>query len=299
MKKIYTIIIHFDSLQDTNTCLQSLSKVEKNNFEIKVILINNGSEKEGQFQKRGLNLEIITPSQNIGFAQGNNVGIKTALKEGAHFIFLLNNDTEVNSKIFINLLKEATEKKEEGIFGPKIYFAPGYEYHFMRYKDSERGKVLWYAGGKVDWKNLSVSHRGIDEIDMGQYDKTEQTDFVSGCAMFIKRKVLEKIGPFDSKFFLYFEDLDFCYRAKKAGFPIFYIPKAFLWHRNKGVKQSTLQDYYFTRNKLLFVFKFFTWRKRFLFLKEAFRILLNGRSWQKRGVMDFFLKRLGKGSYHE
>ena len=101
-------------------------------------------------------------------------------------------------------------------------------------------------------------------------------------------------------YFLYYEEADFCERAKKRGYRIFYAPKAIVWHKNArsvGGVGSELQDYYTTRNRLLFGVKYAPYRAKIALIRESFGLLKSGRKWQKRGVMDFYLGRFGKGSY--
>jgi len=186
-------------------------------------------------EKKFKDVIVLKNSQNLGFVEGNNVGIRYALKNGADWVLILNNDTTVAPDLLTQLIKQGNLINQSGILGPKIYFAPGFEYHKNRYKPSQRGKVFWYAGGIIDWDNVYCSHRGVDEVDKGQYDPPtggEETDFVSGCAMLVKKEVFDKIGLFDPRYFLYLEDVDFCQRAKKAGFKIIYVSQGKVWHYN-------------------------------------------------------------------
>ena len=153
----------------------------------------------------------------------------------------------------------------------------------------------------MDWDNIIGRHRGVDEVDDGQFDEIEQTEFASGCCMMIKKEVLEKTGVFNNKYFLYYEDGDLNIRAKKDGFKVVYVPKSVIFHKNassSGGSGSILHDYYITRNRLMFGLKYAPIRSKLALLRESLKILLNGRYWQKRGVMDFYLGRLGKGSYN-
>ena len=240
-------------------------------------------------------LILIENKENLGFAEGNNVGIKFALKNKADFVLILNNDTFVDKNLVVKLLKAADSHPEVGVFAPKIYFASGFEFHKARYKPSDLGKVIWYAGGRIDWKNILFSHRGVDEVDKGQYGQMETTEFASGCAMFVKREVFEKIGFFDKKYFTYLEDADFCERAKKADFQLLFVPQAVLWHkvsRTAGGIGSKLQDYYITRNRLFFGFRFGGLRVKLALVKESIKLLF--LSSKKDGVVDFYLRRFNK-----
>jgi len=242
---------------------------------------------------------VLENKKNLGFAEGNNVGFRFGLKKGADYVLLLNNDTIVDKNFLAELLKQGKDKKV-GILGPKIYFAPGYEFHKERYRKSERGKVLWYAGGQMDWPNVLASHRGVDEVDRGQYDKVSDTDFVSGCCMLVKRQVLEKVGLFDPRYFLYYEDNDLCQRAKRAGFKLLFVPAAHIWHLNAGTaggSGSSLQEYYISRNRLLFGLRFAPLRAKAALVRQSLKLLFFGKPWERKGVIDFYLQRFGKGSY--
>ena len=153
----------------------------------------------------------------------------------------------------------------------------------------------------MDWKNVIGFHRGVDEVDRGQYDQIEKTDFASGCCMLVKREIFEKVGFLDEKFFLYYEDSDFCERIRRRGYSIIYSPKAILWHKNAGSaggSGSSLQDYYITRNRMLFGFRYARLRSKLALFKESIKLLAKGRYWQKRGILDFYLGRSGRGSFN-
>lgn len=303
MKKVSIIILHFNGTEDTLECLKSIGKLRTNNYELLTIVVDNGSEERLRMNdKRSMikGLKIIRNKENLGFAGGNNVGIRYALENGADHIVILNNDTFVHENLIEELLKVAESAKKSGIVVPKIYFAAGFEFHKDRYKKEDRGKVIWYAGGIMDWKNVIGHHRGVDEVDHRQYDETSETEFSSGCCMLIKREVLEKVGLFDERYYLYYEDSDLSIRSKRAGFKILYAPKAILWHKNAGSAEgsgSKLQDYYITRNRLLFGMQYAPLRSKLALLRESLGLLFNGRQWQRRGVLDFYVGKFGKGSY--
>lgn len=303
MKNIFIVIVNFNTREITLNCLKSLHKLKAIDFNISTVVVDNGSSEEFNIKEKDfedLNLKFIRSKENLGFTGGNNLGIKFALDSNANYVMLLNNDTFVNEELILKLFNSAEENLTAGIVVPKIYFARGYEYHKDRYKKEELGKVIWYAGGETDWKNVISYHRGVDEVDKGQFDNRKETNFATGCCMFIARKVLEKIGMLDDKYFLYYEDGDFCQRVKKAGFKIIYEPKAFLWHENSGStggSGSHLQDYYISRNRMLFGIRYAPFRSKLALIKESLRILGSGRKWQKKGIMDFYLNKFGKGSY--
>jgi len=304
-QSVFLIILNFNGGRAVSECLESVWQMDSRGIDLNVVVVDNNSTdgsremlqkfKSSKVQK----FKVIENQENLGFAEGNNIGIRYSLKNGADWVFLLNNDTEVARKALVRLIKVGNSNKRTGILAPKIYFAEGYEFHRERYSKEERGRVIWYAGGKIDWQNVIGQHRGVDEVDRGQYDQITETDFISGCAMLIKRKVLEKIGNLDEKYFLYYEDADFCQRAKKRGFKLVFVPKAKVWHKNLGTGRtgSELQDYYLTRNRLLFGMRWAPFQTKLALAKQSIGILLKGRYFQKKAVRDFYLRKLGKGSY--
>jgi len=304
MPNIFITLINYNSKENMLSCLKSLEDIDVDKLTLNVVVIDNASTETFRTDKayRKFKLKLIRSEENLGFSGGHNFGIRYALDKGADYVVVLNDDIILDKDFLTNLLKTFSKEKDCGIVSPKIYFAKGYEFHKDRYKENELGKVIWYAGGKIDWQNVIAYHRGVDEVDSGQYEKLGQTDFASGCCMMIKKEVLEKVGLLDSRYFLYYEDNDLSQRAKKMGFAIFYQPEAFLWHLNAGStggSGSTLQDYYITRNRLLFGSKFASLRAKIALFRESLKILSAGRYWQKRGIIDYYLRRFGKGSYHE
>lgn len=303
MKHIFVSLLNFNGKKNTLACLDSLRDIKKDNFKLTIVAIDNASEEKFDLRSGNIGdipLVIIKNEKNLGFSGGHNVGIKYCLENGADYVLTLNNDTYVDKNFLEELLKVSENDKKIGILAPKIYFAPGFEFHKERYLKKELGKVFWYAGGVMDWNNVIGHHRGVDNIDKGQFDKTEETELATGCCILIKKEVFEKVGMFDDKYFLYYEDADLSIRAKRKGFKIAYVPKSMIWHKNAssaGGSGSVLQDYYIARNRLLFGFRYSPIRARLALLRESLILLINGRDWQKRGVLDFYLGKLGKGSY--
>ena len=301
MINVFISLVNFNGAKDTLECLNSINDLVLKNIKLSVVVVDNASEEKLDIKEdllKNSSLKVIQSYKNLGFSGGHNLAIKYAMENGADYIVVLNNDVILDKNLIAELIESS--EKEGDIISPKIYFAKGFEFHKDRYKDSEKGKVLWYAGGEMDWNNLIGHHRGVDEVDSGQFDKKEQTDFASGCCMLVKKEVVEKIGYLDERYFLYYEDNDYSQRAKNKGFKIFYEPKAFLWHKNAGSvggSGSTLQDYYITRNRLLFGMSYASLRTKIALFKESINFLLKGRAMQKKGVFDFYLRRFGKGSY--
>jgi GT2 family glycosyltransferase len=302
MKKIVVSIINFNGNTSTLECLDSLKKTEKKSFELYVRIIDNHSKSPFILDKKkyeSINASVFISPKNLGFSGGHNLGIAYAKEIGADYVMILNNDTTVDPQLIEKLSNELEKKKNAVAVVPKIYFTSGQEYHQERYSPKERGKVIWYAGGKMDWNNLIGYHVGVDEVDSGQFDTISETEFATGACVMIPLAILEKSGTFDEQYFLYYEDNDLCMRLKKFG-KIYFVPSAVVWHDNAGStggSGSQLQDYFISRNRMLFGMRYAPTRTKIALIRESINYLFTGREWQKKGARDFYLRRLGKGSY--
>jgi GT2 family glycosyltransferase len=294
---IAVIIVNWNGKQDTLTCLSSLQKIDLYNNNLTCIVVDNGSTDDSvqTIKKSFPNVTVLSTGENLGFTGGNNVGISYAIEHGADLVWLLNNDTIVDKHVL--LFTRAFENPQVGAAGCKIYFAPGHEFHLDKYKEKERGHVFWYAGGVVDWDNMYASHRGVDEVDKGQYDKMEETPFITGCSFIIRSEVVKKVGMLDDHYFLYLEDLDLNVRIKRAGWKTIYVPLSIIWHVNAGSSGkpgNSLHEYYFTRNRLLLGMRYASMRTKFALLREAIRFLFTATSTRKQAVLDWIFGRFGK-----
>lgn len=212
------IILTWNGKDDTIECLRSLSKINYKNIIITVVdnASTDGSVDaiKGEFP----NLNFIENDSNLGFTGGNNVGIKNGLKGKASLFLILNNDTILNENFLGFLVKTSESDPHFGIVAPKIY------YH------EDMGKI-WYAGGFVNFITGNIYHRGLRKTDTEGFDKSGKVDYATGCCMLIKREVFEKIGLLDERYFIYGEDVDFSFRAQKAGYKVMFEPQSFIWHK--------------------------------------------------------------------
>lgn len=307
--KVSVIILNWNRKNDVVETIKTLAESKIDNFVMEIFVVDNdssdGSDKviKDALKKVKTTSKLITRfkknSSNLGFAEGNNVAMRDAIKRGFDYIALLNDDTLVDKDLVGNILKEHLKHPNAGAISPKIYFAKGYEFH-KKYKKDELGKVIWYAGGDIDWNNIYGSNHGVDEVDKGQFETVREVDFATGCFVMYKVGVLKKVGLYDKRYFAYLEDADHAQRIKKAGFEVLYSPKGKLWHKvaqSSGIG-SGLNDYYLTRNRMLFGMKYARLRTKFALLRESVKLLLVGRPWQRIGIRDYYLRKFGKGSYH-
>lgn len=318
MISVALIIVHFNTDEETKDCLSSLTKVRHKGIALHTFVIDNGSKNPLHIPERLMtkHTRLIRSDSNLGFTDGNNLGISVALRDvSPDYILLLNNDTTVKPNFLEKLLEAAQNNPKLGMAVPKIYFYPGREFHTKSYKPADRGNIIWFAGGSIDWANLDAFHRGVDELDRGQFDHVKDTEFATGCCLLIPRPVLEKVGELDPRYFLYLEDVDWSQRVLQAGYDIQFVPESVVWHKNAGSSGgagSPLHAYYQTRNRLFFFMKYAQYhflssqsknslahtRQLAWFYLRVFKLaiekLLTGDSSVRRGALDWLIGRMGK-----
>jgi GT2 family glycosyltransferase len=242
--KIAIVILNWNGLLDTLECLGSIQKIVYPNYT--VVVIDNGSKgNDVEIIRRnfGNSVCVIENEKNLGFAGGCNVGIRWALSSGAKYVLLLNNDTVVDPNFLMELVNVSQIDMQTGIVGPKIYY----------YEQPNR---IYSAGGRVNFWTGKAPNIGIREIDDGRFDNIEEVDYVTGAALLIKEETIEKIGLLSEIYFAYYEETEWCLKARKAGFKVVYVPKARIWHKSHDTKTSSanaLSVYYMTRNRFLFM----------------------------------------------
>ncbi len=251
MKKnlVSAVVVTRDRKSDLIRCINSLTSSSYKPLEI--IVVDNASwpPVSKWFPKRYPKIKLISNRLNMGAAAGRNQGI--AVSKGK-FILFVDDDAQVDKEMVSQLIKLLEGEKKTGIVQPKIY-------------DMERRNVLQGIGCDVNLLTGRVSSLGIREADKGQYDKVRELQSI-GCIWMVKREVIDKIGGYDEEYFIPWEDTDFSFRARKAGFKILFIPKALAWHRGpKSTAINPLIDYLgirsadrayrISRNKIIFMRK--------------------------------------------
>lgn len=242
--QVAVIVLNCNGRVDTLECLYSLTGLTYPNYE--VIVVDNGSTDGSPEAIRDAFpvIRLLVNVDNLGYARGNNVGIRCALSQGADYVFLLNNDTVVAPALLDELVAAAQADPQIGLVGPKIYY----------YDQRNR---LWYAGAREQWLRRIPATVGLDELDQGQYDQPRETAYIYGTAMLIRRQVLEEIDLLDERFFAYHEDADFCMRARRAGYRCVYNPRGVMWHKVSATTRATphIQDYLRAKGRILFFVK--------------------------------------------
>jgi GT2 family glycosyltransferase len=256
--KVVVVILNWNGLSDTIDCLSSLQQIDYPNFAVTVI--DNGSKRREAAaitKKFGTFVSVIEEEKNLGFTGGCNEGILWALRSGADYVLLLNNDTVVDPNFLTELVKVAEGDSQIGVVGPKIL------YH-------DQPNRIWCAGGKINFWTGITPLIGKNEVDNGKFDRIEEIDFASGAALLIKSEVIRKIGLLNDIYFAYYEETEWCTKAGKSGFRVVYVPKARVWHKIRKGRTTESEMYYMVRNRFIFVkrnsssFQFFVFSLHFL-----------------------------------
>lgn len=240
---VTAIVVNWNGMQDTLRCVDSLRTQDY--ACLRILVVDNASTdgSTGAVRRAFRDIDLLALSENRGFAAGANRGIRWALDGGADYILLLNNDVVADRRLVSELLKAAAEKPAGGILGPKIYFT-----------DSPR--MIWAAGGRVGRWSGRTWHVGIGEKDKGQYDAFRAVDYLPGAGQLIRQSVFRAVGLLDESYEMYYEEVDFNFRARQRGFEILYVPSALLWHRvsaSIGGERDPRITYYMTRNRIWFM----------------------------------------------
>jgi len=275
--KVSIIILNWNRLEDTIECLESLKKITYPSYE--VVVVDNGSKgNDAQVLKQNFGdyIYLIQNDRNYGYTGGNNIAIRYALYNSQPDYFLiLNNDVVVAPDFLTEMVKVAESDGSIGIVGPKVYY-----FDFPN--------IIHSAGMKTNMWLGYLGYIGYKRSDAGQHDVQREVDSISGCCLLIKNEVIHQVGMFDESYFSYWDEVDYCFRAKKASFRIIYVPQAIAWHKKVLKKKlwgklpyeeqaSPFAYYYWARNSFRFTRKngtkgqystfllyFFGWRLWFM-----------------------------------
>jgi len=295
MKKVFIIILNWNGCEDTIECIESLKKINYSDY--KIVVVDNGSTDESLdvIPRKFGDIAFIETKKNLGFAGGNNVGIKYALENQADYVLLLNNDTVVEPDFLTKLVEAAESDKKIGIVGPIIMFY-------------DKRDTIWFGGGRVNWLRTRGEHISYGQVASDKWSvisKAEEVDYITGCCFLIKREVIEKIGLLSEDYFLYYEDVDWCLRSKKAGFRSVFVSSAKIYHKqSRSTKESSYPYiYYHSRNGLILSsrhqFKIFTYLVSiWIYLKQILKLIVGyKKEWARpvmHGIKDFWRGKRGK-----
>ena len=242
------IVLNWNNPGDTLACLKSLQKLDYPSYS--VLVVDNGSTDDSVsvIRERYPDVPLLETGANLGYAGGNNAGIRHVLQQGADYVCILNNDIVV-APDFLGFLMSALESAEDmGVVTPLVL-------------DTSSPESVWALGVRVGKRTAKVDrlYAAADpEAVVGR--EPFEVDAASGSAFLVRRKVLEEVGLLDEGYFLYFEEIDWCLMVRKAGYRILAVPSSRVWHKVSGTlgERSPLIDYYMLRNHLRLVLRHWT-----------------------------------------
>ncbi len=248
---MYNISVIIPTYNSWNTLLDCIQSIKNQTLKAKeIVIVDNAStdqtyeriqKSKRKKKKEKIKLKIFRNRKNLGVTGGRNKGIKEASKD-CDYLFFFDHDMVADRRMLEELIRVAEKSSDIGIVTPKIYY----------WNDKKR---IWSAGTGINLWTGQVLFRGGK--DKGQYEREEEVQ-VAPASMLVKRKVIDKIKGFDDKYFATFEDTDFCFRAKSAGFKVYYAPKAIAYHKisfNPKNEADRLLNraYWVGRNRILFM----------------------------------------------
>lgn len=236
---VVSVILNSNHRADTLQCLRSLAR-QTYRHRHDIVLDNQSTDGSAEAIRRDYpDVEIITLEDNRGYAGNNNVGVRAAMARGADWILVLNEDTTLAPDCLERLVEIGDRDPRVGILGPMVYH-------------DDEPDVIQSAGGMLgrSWRS---THLGKNERDRGQYVTPHQVEWISGCGLMVRRAVVGDVGALDERFFLYWEETEWCTRAREAGWRIIHVPAAKMWHKGvqRAPRPTPSQIYYDARNHLL------------------------------------------------
>ncbi len=237
---ISLITVNYNTLKDTVEFLETAQQLRYSPLEV-IVVDNASKERPGKaLTEKFPFIVFIQSEKNLGFAGGNNLGIRVAK---GHYLFFLNNDTLLFPDFLEPIVEFMEAHPEVGMASPKVLNADG--------------KTIQYAGAIAISPFTGRGKRlGLMEEDKGQYDRCYPTGLGHGAALIVPRTVIDRVGPMPEIYFLYYEEHDWCEQVKRAGFEMYYLGNSKIVHKeamSTGGEQSPLKVYYMARNRLLFM----------------------------------------------
>ncbi len=239
-KRICGLTLNWNRWPDTIACLESLMAQTVPLAEI--IVVDNGSiDNSVEFiSQRFPTVTILQTGHNLGFAAGCNVGLARALDMEYDYVLVVNNDATLAPDALERLLNVARE--DVGILAPKIFYA----------SQPDRINTI---GGRRHWLTLEKTGDACGRTDDPSRYGTRECDYLAGCGMLLSRRMLKEVGLFDTRFFMYYEDSDLSWRARRAGFKLMLVADAHMWHKvatSSGGSDSPAERYHMAKSSVIF-----------------------------------------------
>lgn len=261
--KVVAVVLNWNGTDDTVRCVRTLARVAYDNLE--VLVVDNGSRvgPAEALLAAGLSVPILYTPRNLGYAGGNNVGMDWATARGARFVWILNNDTEIDPGALAPLVEAAGRHPKAGVFGSRI----------TRGDDPSK---IWVAWGRVTWRQSLIALEGESEKDGPRFDGEHEVEWIPGCSLLFRAEALAEVGGFDEDFFAYHEDVDWAARARALGWSSVYVGASRLAHHIHGSSGGSsfyggFRKYLSARNSALYALRHGNWGQVLFFI---FAILL-------------------------
>lgn len=300
--EVAAVVLNWRNGPETVACLRSVQRLRYPSLRVFVVDNGSGDDSVELIRRECAWATVIENDENLGYADGNNVGIRHAYDAGADYVLLLNNDTTVAENMLAELVNVAESNPDAGMVGPSVY-------------DRDHPSTLFGVGSFINWRTGSTWHRtGLESGGSAQSVVIENVDFVEGCCVLVRREVIARVGVLEPLYYLNYEDVDWSVRTVRHGFRVTVAPAATLWHKGSLTlgRATPANTYYMTRNALLFFSRNAPGHLRHLavgsILLRALRTVgawtLRPRYWDERhrrlrlanvlAVRDFSLGRFGR-----
>lgn len=284
---VYAVITNWNGLADTTECVQSVLKSTYNNLSI--VIVDNGSS-DGSAEalaERFPTVHQVHTGYSGAVTAAYNAGIQYALDHNADYVLMLNNDTTVDPHMVTHLVQAANSDTTRGVLTPKIYYY-------------DRPDVICFAGARCYRWDFGAYDTKDGQTDAPANSMAKEIDYVWACGMLLSRSLLNAIGPFDTRFWLYYDDADICLRARTTGYKLWYVPDARMWHKVSASTRSPRFARTWARSKMLLFRKHASGPHQWLLIMYAFghalyRAVFPRRHGGIRGHLGPFMRGLWDG----
>jgi len=242
---VTAVVLHYRELEDTARCVRSLQSSDYRNLDI--IVVDNGGEPSSPGELRSVvdsRIPVIESGSNLGYAGGNNLGIAVALEMGSEYVWVVNPDLIVESNTLTAMMAAARRHPDAGCIGSRILLGP------------QHPTRVWFDGGRIDWSSGGAAthiNAGVLAAKLPPQG-VRPVDYVTGASLLIKAMVFGEIGLLPEDYFLYFEETDFCVRARRRGWSAIIATDVVAWHykRSSNILPAPYYLYYWPRGRALF-----------------------------------------------
>ncbi len=239
--RVCIILLNYNRCQDTIACIESLRRCHDAPFQILIVDNASADQSEEILRNRFPDIVVAQTGKNLGYTGGINFGIRRARHMQPEYLLLLNNDTLVEPDFLHHLVEALQQNRGAAAAGGTIYC------------EHDRQQI-WYAGGQlIPWRGLAVHEQKGATVARAALNGVRRVSFITGCMILLRASLLDEIGGEDERFFMYLDDIEFSARIQAKGYDMLYVPRATIYHKVWGEKESAFKLYYSVRNRLLLI----------------------------------------------